>query len=309
MNTKETALYYQNPILKGYADPDVYYENGIYYLYATSYHVERGYEVYSSADLVHWEKRGMALTEAWNFKKNYWAPDVKKIGSRYIMAASVEEHLGLAVAKQPEGPFVPEEHWLFDCSIDGHIFQDTDGSLYLYYVSWREGHRYGLYGCQLDISTLMPVRDSERLLFVAEEPYECCQAPVVEAPYMLCRDGLYYLTYSGSHYQSPNYCVAAAVSDAPLGEYHRCSENPILIGNEKISGCGHHCIVHTPGGEMYLLYHTHAAPDGRIHPRQLALDRLYWENGRLVTSGPTITPQPMPGKNLMREYREYKEEL
>ena len=39
---------YQNPILIGYADPDVYFENGVYYLYATSYR----YDVWTSTDLV-----------------------------------------------------------------------------------------------------------------------------------------------------------------------------------------------------------------------------------------------------------------
>lgn len=290
----DREAFYQNPVLKGYADPDVYYENGVYYLYATSYQVEKGYEVYASPDLIHWKKRGMALDGAWGFEKNYWAPDVKKIGERYVMALSVEEHLGLAAAERPEGPFIPEAHWLFESTIDGHLFQDEDGSLYLYYVSWREGHVYGLYGCQLDSAALVPVQDSERLLLVATESYECHQAPVVEAPYMICREGRYYLTYSGSHYQSPHYCVAAAVSDTPLGKFSRCPGNPLLVGNGQISGCGHHCIVRTPAGELYLLYHTHAAPDGKVHPRQLALDRLYWEEDRLVTSGPTTTPQPVP---------------
>ena len=34
-DTAETETY-RNPILKGYADPDVLYHNGVYYLYATS---------------------------------------------------------------------------------------------------------------------------------------------------------------------------------------------------------------------------------------------------------------------------------
>jgi polyribonucleotide nucleotidyltransferase len=45
------------------------------------------------------------------------------------MAASVHEHLGLLTATSPEGPFVPEENFLFDHSIDGHIFIDDDGTI------------------------------------------------------------------------------------------------------------------------------------------------------------------------------------
>lgn len=290
----DNISFYQNPVLKGYADPDVYFENGIYYLYATSSYVKKGYEVHISSDLVHWKKAGMALVEAWGFVDRYWAPDVKKIGNHYVMAASVNEHLGLAVSEFPEGPFAPQEHWLFENSIDGHLFWDTDGRLYLYYVSWREGHPYGLYGCQLDVLSLVPIAGSERLLLMPTESYECRKAPVVEAPYILCKDGQYFLTYSGSHFESPDYCVAVAVSNSPLGEFRRCPGNPVLIGNEKVSGCGHHCIVHTPAGELYLLYHTHAVPNKQVHPRQLALDKLYWKDGLLVTSGPSVTPQPMP---------------
>lgn len=298
MRMGDNTKLYQNPVLKGYADPDVYYEDGTYYLYATSSRVKKGYEVYTSADLVHWERSGMALHEAWGFEDRYWAPDVKKIGNRYVMAASVSEHLGLAIAERPEGLFVPQDDWLFECSIDGHLFLDANGSLFLYYVSWRKGHTYGLYGCQLDRSALTPLPGSEKLLLTPVEAYECRQAPVVEAPYMLCRDGRYFLTYSGSHFQSPEYCVAVAVSDSPLGEFRRCPENPILIGNDKVSGCGHHCIVRTPAGGLYLLYHTHAVPGRQVHPRQLALDRLYWADGCLRTSGPSTTPQPVPSVSL-----------
>ena len=296
MNVRDNTAFYQNPILKGYADPDVLYENGIYYLYATSYYVKKGYELHTSTDLVHWKKSGMAMEDAWGFKEKYWAPDVKKIGDRYIMAASVCEHLGLAVATCPEGPFVPQENWLFDSSIDGHLFLDADGKLYLYYVSWRKGHTYGLYGCQLNITSLMPIPDSERLLLTPTESYEIHQAPVVEAPYMLYREGKYFLTYSGSHFESINYCVAVAVSDSALGEFERCPGNPILIGNREVSGCGHHCIVQTPAKELYLLYHTHAVAGSQIHPRQLALDKLYWKENRLAVSGPSTIPQPVPAE-------------
>lgn len=275
---------FNNPVVKGYADPDIYYENGKYYLYATSYHVRQGYEVLTSTDLQNWEKIGMAMESAWGAPNKYWAPDVKRIDldgkPRYVMAATVDEHLGIAVAERPEGLFIPQEASLFDSTIDGHLFEDEDGSLYLYYVSWRRDHRYGLYGCKLDRSTLVPDLASEVLILVAEAEYECHHTPVVEAPYMLKKDGRYYLTYSGCHYESPLYCVAAAVSDSPLGKYERCDFNPVLVGNDEVHGCGHHCIVHAPDGEMYLVYHTHASP-GKIHPRQLAVSRLWWEGDRL----------------------------
>ena len=92
---------YQNPILPGYADPDVYFENGVYYLYATSYR----YDVWTSTDLVNWEKKpNTAITApVWGYDEWHWAPDVKRLpDGRYLMAASVREHLGLLTATSPE---------------------------------------------------------------------------------------------------------------------------------------------------------------------------------------------------------------
>lgn len=279
---------YQNPILPGYADPDVYLENGVYYLYATSYR----YDVWTSTDLVHWEKKPATAITApvWGMDDWHWAPDVKRLpDGRLLMAASVHEHLGLLTATSPEGPFLPEADFLFDCSIDGHIFVDDDGTIYFYYVSWRKDHRYGLYGCILDPATLRPVEGSERPIIYPEAPYECQQAPVAEAPYMLKLGSKYILTYSGSHYESPFYCVAALRSDHPLEGFVRDETNPILVGNTtEISGCGHHCITTAPFGELALLYHTHHAP-GTIHPRDLSIDPLYWDGQHLTCPGPRKT--------------------
>src|SRR6266446_5096699 len=64
---------YRNPLLpeRGMADPDVIRVNGNYFLYATS--DTRGYEVFESDDLVHWERKGWAFEDS---RGGAWAPDV-----------------------------------------------------------------------------------------------------------------------------------------------------------------------------------------------------------------------------------------
>ena len=270
---------YPSPILKGYADPDIIYENGTYYFYATSYHIKKGYEVLTSTDLVNWENKGLALEGAWGYEHSYWAPDVKKLGDKYYMLASVCEHLGIAVADKPEGPFIPREAPLFECTIDGHIFKDDDGTVWIYYVTWRKDHRYGLY-CMRMTDGFEPVYESEKPVIFAEEPWESQQAKVAEAPYMLKHKGKYYLTYSGSHYESRLYAVGYAVADRTDGPFVKYTGNPILVSDLKTEfGTGHHCITKDPDGNMLIVYHTHR--DGEhIHPRQISIKTLGFETVR-----------------------------
>jgi len=271
----EFLMKYNNPVLLGYADPDILCENGMYYFYATSYHVRTGYELLTSTDLAEWKKEGMALERAW-FDRWYWAPDVKKIGDRYYMLASVNEHLGICEADSPKGPFIPREAPLFDCSIDGHIFVDDDQRIFIYYVSWRKDHRYGLY-CMEMAPDFQPIYESEKAIIFAEDPWESHQAKVAEAPYMIKHGGLYYLTYSGSHYESKYYAVGYAVSDKPDGPFVKYENNPILVTDGKTEfGTGHHCITKDADGNMLIVYHTHR--DGEhIHPRQISVKRIRFE--------------------------------
>ncbi|MCI8386964.1 MAG: family 43 glycosylhydrolase [Clostridiales bacterium] len=281
---------FKNPIVDGLADPNILYHNGVYYLYATSYHTKsHSYEVYSSTDLVNWENRGICLERAWNMDKMFWAPDVKEKDGKFYMLVTICEHLGLAIADSPLGPFIPQDGFLFESSIDGHIWFDGD-DMYIYYVSWRKNHKYALYGVKMMPDMITPDLSTEKMLIAAQEEYECHQSPVAEAPYMIKKDGIYYLTYSACHYESPYYCVCYATSDSPLGDFVKYEGNPILVADTKmVSGAGHHCITHTPDGEkMFIIYHTHFSPT-QIHPRRLSITDIRFDknNGKdVLVCGP-----------------------
>ncbi len=290
---------YQNPILDGYADPDVLYYQGTYYLYATSSTLKTGYEAYTSKDLVNWEYAGIVMGEVWGMEQCYWAPDIIERNGKFYILASVNEHLGIATSDSPLGPFVPEPNYLFDKSIDGHFLVDDDGSVYIYYVSWREEKTYALYGMKMEDDCVTPILSTETLLIKAEEEWECQQSPVAEAPYIVKHKGKYYLTYSGSHYQSKGYAVGYATSDQPLGPYKKYEANPILSYHYLVHGPGHHCIVTCPDGkDLFLLYHTHHDTE-EVQPRSLCIDRMRFapvpgKDDRLEVYGPTVTPQPYP---------------
>jgi len=285
---------YMNPIYSDYADPDVLYHDGKYYLYATG---GSGYAVHTSDDLVNWKKEGIAVSpDLWGITKNYWAPDVEYINGKFYMVVSCNENLGLAVSDSPTGPFkAMTDKVLFNKTIDGHLFQDDDGRVYLYYVSWRKS--YGIYGVELD-GNMMPIESTERLIIQATEDWEKQKGNITEGPYMLKHNGVYYMTYSGSHYESIDYAVGYAVSDSPLGTFKKHKNNPIMIGNSQIHGVGHHCIVATPEGEMVIVYHCHNSLS-KVQVRKLCIDRIRFspvkdDIDRLEIYGPTTMPQPYP---------------
>jgi beta-xylosidase len=300
-NSKEhiPLLYYQNPVLKGSADPDVLYYEGTYYMYATSSTLPVGYEVYTSKDLVNWEYGGIVMGEVWGMKRWYWAPDIMERNGKFYLLVSVNEHLGIATANSPLGPFIPEPHYLFDKSIDGHYFIDEDGVVYIFYVSWRPGKTYALYGLRMEADCVTPILSTETLVISAAEEWETQKAPVAEAPYVIKHKGKYYLTYSGSHFESSSYAVGYATADSPLGPYKKYEGNPILSKHYKSHGPGHHCIVNSPDGqEMFILYHIHHDTD-TVSPRNICVDRIRFipqkdTEDRLEVYGPSVIPKPYP---------------
>ncbi len=290
---------YQNPVLNGYADPDILYYQGTYYLYATSSFLPAGFEAYQSKDLINWEYSGRIMEEAWGLKRWYWAPGIIEKDGKFYLIASIDEHLGIAVSTSPLGPFIPESDYLFDKSIDGHFFLDDDGSLYIYYVSWREGKTYALYAMKMEPDCVTPILSTETLVIKATDDWEQQQAPVAEAPYVLKHKGKYYLTYSGSHFESKGYAVGYAISDSPLGPFVKYEGNPIFSHHYLAHGPGHHCLVKAPDNEdLFIVYHTHHNTEA-VQPRNICIDRIRFapeegKDDKLEVYGPTVTPQPYP---------------
>ena len=83
-----------------FADPFILYEDGTYYLYGTG--SDHGIAVAVSKDLKTWqwpqgEEMFLALHKDDSYGDHwFWAPEVYKVDSRYIMYYSAEEHICLA---------------------------------------------------------------------------------------------------------------------------------------------------------------------------------------------------------------------
>lgn len=139
---------YTNPIInKGLADPNIKYDSGYYYLLATGKAPDgRFIPIYRSRDLIKWDFVRGAVERGnityWNYK-NFWAPEVYKINGKFYLyyTASPQEspknsgnRVGLAISDSIQGPYKNVGVVVPHASIDGHVFTDKDGSMYIFYT-------------------------------------------------------------------------------------------------------------------------------------------------------------------------------
>ena len=239
---------YTNPVIDeiGPADPHVILHKGTYYLYATGDNVS--YHVYTSADLVHWTKKGRVFAPG---EKGVWAPDVfvDPTDGAFYLYYTVQQRIGVAVASGPEGPF-KDRAKLCDQAIDAHLFRDDDGALYLYYVQFP--------GFRITVQRMKtPLEKEGEPIEVLRptEPWEKKSGAVTEGPFLLKQRGTYYLVYSGTGANSPNYAVGYATSKSPTGPFLKYPANPIICRGDGVYGPGHGCVTRDAKGGLWHVYH------------------------------------------------------
>lgn len=281
---------YTNPVVD-YSLPDpsvIKGDDGYYYLYATE--DIRNLPIHRSKDLVNWELVGTAFTDEtrpdFEPKGGLWAPDINKIGDKYVLYYSMSVWggewtcgIGCAVADTPAGKFK-------DCgmmfrsnginvqnSIDPFYIEDG-GKKYLFWGSF-----HGIYGIELSDDGLK-VKEGAKPVQVAGDAYE--------GTYIHKRDGYYYLFASiGRCCEGikSTYTTVVGRSDKLFGPYldkqgRSMSDNhhEVLIQkNESFVGTGHNSeIVTDKAGDDWMFYHAVKVsdPDGRV----LMLDKIVWED-------------------------------
>lgn len=293
---------YTNPVVD-YSLPDpsvIKGDDGYYYLYATE--DIRNLPIHRSKDLVNWELVGTAFTDEtrpdFEPKGGLWAPDINKIGDKYVLYYSMSVWggewtcgIGCAVADTPAGKFK-------DCgmmfrsnginvqnSIDPFYIEDG-GKRYLFWGSF-----HGIYGIELSDDGLK-VKEGAKPVQVAGDAYE--------GTYIHKRDGYYYLFASiGRCCEGikSTYTTVVGRSDKLFGPYldkqgRSMSDNhhEVLIQkNESFVGTGHNSeIVTDKAGDDWMFYHAVKVsdPDGRV----LMLDKIVWEDDwpSVKTNSPSL---------------------
>jgi xylan 1,4-beta-xylosidase len=300
-DTNITALpkTYRNPILEGRgpADPHVIRFEGRYYLYPTL--DSKGYDAFVSEDLVHWTPKGKVFTHA---RGGAWAPDVfqdtRGDGKFYLYytvdapkppAGKGGKEIGVAVAAAPLGPF-EDRGVLAQEAIDAHLFQDEDGKFYLYYVNLAGGFKILV---QPMSSPLVKQGEPKEVMRPTAD-WEKVSGAVTEGPFMLKNRGVYYLMYSGTGADSPNYGIGYATASSPLGPFTKHPGNPIAHRGGEVLGPGHHCVVAGPDGRLWMVYHQKASTRTGWD-RFLALDPLWFDEAGVIHVKTTRgTDEPAP---------------
>ena len=144
--TAATSGVAQNPIIqtKYTADPAPMVYNDTVFLYTT--HDEDDAEgfkmldwlLYTSTDMVNWTDHGaVASLKSFDWVKRdngAWAEQVIERNGKFYMYYSADEHICVAVADSPVGPFIQnkqEPMIVEEKCIDNSFFMDDDGTPYL----------------------------------------------------------------------------------------------------------------------------------------------------------------------------------
>lgn len=197
-------------------------------------------------------------------------------------------------------------------TIDAHPFSDpVTGRKYLYFKMDSIDKDF-IVGMEMK-NWYTPVYDTLSVLAESKlytpggekNPFES-RTRVNEGPYMIYRNGVYYLTFSVFGYGQPEYSVYQAVGAGPLEPFRKLTaeEGGIVLSADggmmdNVSATGHHSIVERDG-EYYIVYHAYpsALCEGS---RYVAVDKLEWItvtdiNGNpldvMYANGPTKGIQP-----------------
>ncbi len=271
-----------NPIVPGYfADPTIREFDGVFYLYATTdgNGGGRGPPVaWVSKDFAHW----VLVPMNWPRTPHYWAPDVvRRPDGRYYLYFNQPCNTYGGGSESPVGPWTPltpgdglviRDRLVKDViTLDTQLFEDRDGTLYGYWGTWgifpNSGCGFGVFNADMkSFSRLGMIPNTQAKDFF-------------EAPFMIERNGVYYLTYSSGSCHDASYRVQYAVGRRPDGEFAMGPNNPILASTPdgRVHGPGHHSLLRR-GDDCYIVYHRHdlpVTPNG-MH-RQTCADRLVFD--------------------------------
>jgi beta-xylosidase len=298
-----------NPVFPGwYADPEGAIFGSQYWIfptYSAPYNKQVFLDAFSSPDLIQWKKHERILDTAsvrWA-KRAMWAPSVIEKNGKYFLFFGANDiqnddaygGIGVAVADKPEGPY--KDHLgkpLIDKfhngaqPIDQFVFKDKD-RYYLIYGGWRHCNIAQLND---DFSGFIPYADGSFFKEITPENY-------VEGPFMFVRGGKYYFMWSEGGWTGPDYSVAYAIADSPLGPFKRVAK--ILQQDPAIAtGAGHHSILHLEkDNKWFIVYHRRPLGETDGNARVTCIDEMFFDEKGFIK--PVVITFEGVEKNLIRK--------
>ena len=303
MTYDELPMFYDNKITvngKDAPDPFIMRYNGYYYLYATN--GSRYLLGYKSEDLYNWEpvdngelNPGYVYDYSYDFNgptaSTPYAPEVIYFNGKFYMITSPagQGHYILE-SDSPEGPFIATTTNI-GLSIDGHHFIDgKDEKIYLF-TAGSSGIRG--YEVEDDMHTIK-IENGK----VCQSTYlKCMVGAWTEGPYMLQRNGNYYLTYTGTHFLSASYRVNYGYGDKEKNIDNIASikeqDTLLLSTKDDFRGLGHSSTVLGPDMDSYYIVYHNLETSNK---RNLNFSRLSFNGSKMVADN--VKTKNNPGFNL-----------
>jgi len=250
---------YTNPIVQealDLGDPGAVYVDGYYYLATSSGDVPDAYPIHRSADLANWALVGHVFPDwrhsssapAWA-RGDFWAPDLQVVNGRFACYFSASTaglkpggkgvmSLGVAFSDNVTGPYADIGKPLWSDrsntfgTIDVHYHETSAGDKYLLWKKNQDVLRLE-FAAHLMIQRLADDGASLRAdepavaIATADKPWE--KWGCVEAPWLIERNGTFYLFYSGSMVTYNSYAVGVARAANVTGPYTKKPE-PVIHG-------------------------------------------------------------------------------
>lgn len=289
-------------------DPQILLYEDKYYCYATyNDGNSRGFNVWVSEDLVHWEGPTICFVaiEAWG-KSNFWAPEVVYHKGRFVMHYTAKSReldslrIGVAVADHPLGPFTDVHNRpMFDlgyAAIDGSVLRCEEGSFLYYSRDCCENYVNGIKTSQLYCvrlnDDLTETVGEHILISTPTEEFELksmsMEVPHLwnEGPCVLKLGDKYVMNYSANCYATNDYAICVSTADSPMGPWRKSGNNPALSCRADLFGSGHNAFFETKDGELYTSFHIQTNPDRPSGDRRTVIGKVSFceRNGDLFES-------------------------
>ncbi|MEA5461783.1 glycoside hydrolase family 43 protein [Arcicella sp. LKC2W] len=242
-------------------------------------------------------------------ERQMWAPDAAQKDGKYYLYFPAKKaddifQIGVAVGDSPVGPFKAEPLAIEGSySIDPAVFEDKDGSYYMYFGGLWGGqlqrYRNNIYSennqePEPNQSALCPLvaKLTDDMLQFAEEPKAILildengnellagdnDRRFFEASWMHFYEGKYYFSYS----TGDTHFLCYATGDNPYGPFTYQGR----IMNPVVGWTTHHSICEV-SGKWYLFYHDSSLSEGVTHLRSIKVTEIQYDaNGKIQTIEP-----------------------
>ena len=295
-NTKGKT--FDNPVIAAdWPDPTIWEHEGTFYTVSTGMRA-----IYSSTDLVHWTNTGKAplssdaQAKARSFGRNFWAPDVVKIGKKwmlYLTCYNSDRDCGIFAFRSdtPDGPFEfvakithSKDTGIKDTIDPEVVAEKPGGQLWLYYGSVGRIHRV-----KLDkTGTALAEGTEYEVVAGMDIDTDNTRQTVFEGSYLYKKGSWWYLFVSSGHFGDGSYKIRVGRSSSLDGVFldkdgRKMSEGfgTVILSStpgDRFYGPGHNGEIFTDKtGQDYILYHCHDASASSSGSRSTLLQRIYWD--------------------------------